>query len=64
MFEVIIFVVGKVWASSVSDSGLHIAKVIFNHLGKESGCILSIVYLKGDKGFEIFNVQGELMGKS
>lgn len=64
MFEVIVFVAGKVWASSVSDSGPHTAKVVFNHLGKESGCILSIVYLKGDKGIEIFDVQVELMGKS
>lgn len=64
MFEVIIFVAGKDWASSVSDLGLHIAKVMFNRLGKESRCILSIVYLKGDEGFEIFDVQVELMDKS
>lgn len=64
MFEVIFFVPGQDWASSVSDSGLHIAKVMFNRLGKESSCILSIVCLKGDKGFEIFGVQVELMGKS
>lgn len=53
MFEVITFV-----ASSVSDSGLRIAKVLFSHWGKGS------CYLKGDKGFETFDVQVELMGKS
>jgi len=47
MFEVI-FVAGKVSASLMSDSGLHIAKVVFSYLGKESGYILNIVYLKGD----------------
>lgn len=37
------------------------AKGIFSHVGRESGCILSVVYLKGNKGFEILDVQIELM---
>lgn len=64
MFEVIIVVAGKVWASLVSDSGLPIAEVIFKHLSKKSRCILPIVYLQGEKGVGIFDVQVELMGKS
>lgn len=63
MFEVI-SVAGKVWASLVSESGPHIAKVICNNFSKENGCMLSIVYLKGNNGFEIFDVQVELTGKS
>lgn len=37
------------------------AKGIFSHLGRGSGCILNVVYLKGNKRFETLDVQIELM---